>query len=266
VLRQSTLTRAGVVDSCPAPARRVVIFCESWPVLLFVLPGLRLQCLEVLISTPDPPWLSLLRSAFPQVLFTVDAGPSVIQSGYDPTIWVLLHGSVAWASQLHPSLWLSHRVLLSYSFGCEASATDCHVSARDAGSVVDGIWSFRLPTNAPMIPAPTMYHRSLRHIVDPTTRFGTRCKVHGVPLDCTEALPMSRLHHPVRCHSVFRPGGWMVRPMSCVELGRALDLPPWVCSLFAKPSFSPFRLPWLSSPPLKVLHHVGCYVFGGGGR
>jgi hypothetical protein len=257
---QSPLSRSGVIEPRRASDGLVVIFCESWPVWLFVLPGLRLQCFEVMISTPEPPWLPLLCSAYPRVQFQVNLCQSTFQADIDPEAWLLLHGSASWAHQLPPSVWLTRRALLSYSPGGSDTAADCYISSRTAGSVVDGIWSFRFPPNAPVVPSPTMYLRNPRHIIDPTTWLAGWSKITKVPLLCTAALPLLCLHQPVRCRSVFRPGGWLVRPLSCVELGRAFDLPPWLCSLFAGESFSPSTLPWLSSPPLKVLHHIGHYV------
>jgi len=74
---------------------------------------------------------------------------------------------------------------------------------------------------------------------------------------------MLRLHDPVQCCSVFRPGEWVHRPLSAVELGRVFDIPPLIGHRFVSVVLR--ALPWLQSPPLKVLHHVSKLVFRGGG-
>ncbi len=75
--------------------------------------------------------------------------------------------------------------------------------------------------------------------------------------------PESHLHkdhlfYAVHCKSVLISDGWILCSLSSTELGRALDLPPHLVCHFVTSLCA--SLPWLASPPLKALLHVGLHV------
>ncbi len=125
-------------------------------------------------------------------------------------------------------------------------------------------WLFcSIPSIAPP-PAPDMYVHPLAHIVDPTTRTGHPSHATVAPqgLLSSKQLPLASLHSPVHCRSVFSRSGSVCRCLSSLELGRAFDMPPWLSHAF--PNAAPSTLPWLSSPPIKVLVYVGDWFLRGG--
>lgn len=75
-------------------------------------------------------------------------------------------------------------------------------------------------------------------------------------------LSWSTLFGSFWCRSVYTRSGKVTRPLTPVELSRAYDLPPWVGQAFA--FFRPQVLPWLMSPPIKLLCHVGWFILQGG--
>jgi hypothetical protein len=181
--------------------------------------------------------------------------------------WVLLNGSPPWVSSILPVYASSCRCLVGltaapipWDFPWETHL----ISSVRTGSVVSHKWLFfSIPSIAPP-PAPAMYVRPLAHIVGPTTRTGHPSHATVVPqgLLSSEQLPLSSLHSPVHCRSVFSRSGSVCRCLSSLELGRAFDMPPWLSHAF--PNAAPSTLPWLSSPPIKVLVYVGDWFLRGG--
>jgi hypothetical protein len=228
-------------------------------VWLFILSVFHLDCDSVHITVPSPSWLSVLRQCFPDISFFIGCTPLDIPLPSDDT-WLFLHGSPAWVDQLLPCI-LQSRCIISYSYtpSVPSSSLLVAIDSAAAGSVVKGQWFFQVPSQF-AVPPPDMYARHLSHILDPTSKYASsRSQVTRPSLSVDDAVEIARLHDPVQCCSVFRPGQWVHRPLSAVELGRVFDIPPPIGQQFA--SVTPRALPWLHSPPLKVLHHVGGFAF-----
>jgi len=258
-------TRSGVVRTQVGRRGVAAIICEAWPAWLFILSALHIDCHTVIITSRAPAWLPYLQQFCPQVQFWLN-WESIQTTNMTSVDWWLLHGSPQWVACQMP--YLSQKaVIVSYSYSGLVSPSHtkhtCSISSSAAGSVVDALWWFDIPCDIALMSPPTMYRRFLRHIINPATssRFHHDTSAACV-LSAEGPLPITQLHYPVECRSVFNGGNVTIRPLSVEELGRAFDLPPPLVKLFL--SMSRFSLPWLSSPPLKVLTHVGRMIFGGG--
>jgi hypothetical protein len=261
-----SLFRSGFVQTSVGCKGHIVVICELWPSWLFVLPALRLRCNTVVLTVlmvTSPSWLPHLQQLFPAVTF-VSSVKHLPATSFEQSTFLLTHGSPAWYLQ-HRHTWPSLPCISSFTTRMSADTRfeDLpyqHFSSVDAGSVLDFRWFCLLPH---IVPPPRSYHRCLDHIIDPTTKVARSDRLPSVnSWVSSKSLPLSRIHLPVQCRSVFSRSGWVVRPLSNVELGRLYDLPPRVCQLFAD---HPRRdLPWLASPPMKFLHYISSCIFGGG--
>jgi hypothetical protein len=106
-----------------------------------------------------------------------------------------------------------------------------------------------------------MYLRTIHHIVDPTVRSTTRRPL-STGLPCDRHLSWTQLFAVFRCRSVFSRDGAVARPLTSLELSRAYDLPPFLGSIYTH--HTPESAPWLASPPVKLLVHMGNNVMTGG--
>jgi len=77
-LQSGSQSRSGVVTTQARRCGQVLVFCESWPVWLFILSVFHLECATVYITDPLPSWLPVLRQCFPDITFSVSCAPSVI--------------------------------------------------------------------------------------------------------------------------------------------------------------------------------------------
>lgn len=260
-------SRGGFISTSTACHGRVIIVCESWPVWLFVLPALRWTCLTVYVTSISPAWLPFLQEMYPGTPFQCNWICSSTMPLLDAD-WILCHGSLLWLHR-HASSW-SHKPHLASLSLCSpsssaSSAANLCVSSVAVGSVIAGDWYFQVPADCRHIPDPSMYARCLRHVIDPATRSSARLLRPSVSsLSSDGFLPAHQPHRPVQCNSVFTSTGWLIRPLSVAELGRAFDLPNLLIRSFLTTPCA--QLPWLKSPPLKVLLHVGqCVLNTGGG-
>jgi len=264
----SSHSRSGFITSGTVCRGRVGIICKFWPTWLFVLPALHWSYTLVLLTFTPPEWLNIIQELYPAISFQCN-WPASCSDPFQDADWVLFHGSLHWMQE-HTPLW-PHRPMLGSFTRSDASVgapTDSHlcVSSVTVGSVADGVWHFHVPNDCCALPVPSMYERRLSHILDPATRFPSGCSrpsVSSFPSD--GFLSVHQLHHPVKCRSIFSLGRWVIRLLSTSESGRALDLPPHLIRSFSLTYRS--ALPWLGSPPLKVLHHVSkCLSVKGGGN
>ena len=171
-LQSGSQSRSGVVTTQAQRCGQVLVFCESWPVRLFILSVFHLECATVYITDPLPSWLPVLRQCFPDITFSIGCAPSVVPLP-PASAWLLLHGSQAWVHQLPPRI-LQHRCIISFSYMTSVPSYPhiCSVESAATGSVVKGRWYFQVPPQF-SIPLPDMYARHISHIIDPTTKCAT---------------------------------------------------------------------------------------------
>jgi hypothetical protein len=250
------------------PPLSVIIMCESWPAWLFALRSLRVDCSHLYVFSLAPPWLPLLQRAFPQlnVSVAVHHPPLIVED-----TWILLSGSVRWLSTILPYYTPSYHCLASIAYSSPLVAplsvpavSMCKFDSRLAGSVMNHEWHFVIPSDFGSVEHPAMYSRPLTHIIDPTVRPSGMPSSEATTPNGDGHLSWSSLFSRFRCRSVYTRSGVVIRPLTPIELSRAYDLPSWVGQSFA--CFPPQDLPWLPTPPVKLLCHVGwCVLRGGGG-
>lgn len=161
----------------------------------------------------------------------------------------MLHGSQHWfhsVSQFVPS---PVRALASITQGSPSPLlgwTSFALESTQLSSVVNGIWHL-LAQWMPLdfaIPHPS-YQRTLQHILNaaesppqyrdamPSASDDISGLLFSAALPVMGHLPKARPFTTVCCPSVFIKTGWIARPLSTVELGRAYDIPTQVVSQFA---------------------------------
>lgn len=198
----------------------------------------------------------------------------VLPSGSKGRVLLFIHSSSGWmrgfVHHLPPMLPLVisltdlHNPTADFPTFCRFS-----MCATSVGSVVHGSWYF-LSRHFESVQVSSLsgYPRQLKHIIDPT-----ECHIRSyrpVP-PSTECVPSTHIHRhqphtPVLCPCIHVPCGFVWRPLSNKELARAFDLPSSVCSCL--PNQHPSALPWLASPPGKLLHGMASiflsHVLSGG--
>jgi hypothetical protein len=98
----SPLSHHGIIHSSVDCRGEVVVVSEAWPIWLFVLPGLRLRCDIVIITTPTPSWLPVLQQLCPAVRFYTGKQP-LASFPLAHCVSLLAHGSVEWYMEHSPS-------------------------------------------------------------------------------------------------------------------------------------------------------------------
>jgi hypothetical protein len=189
---------------------------------------------------------------------------------------LFLQGSMKWLTQLISVLPPMSRCIASISYGSPVRLPGWQSFAfpsEAAGSVVGGYWHFLFKGFTVPPTPPNAYTRQLTHIIDPTvtTRHAENIlELPSLPSNTplfqhcmlpTDQLPKSRPLVRVCCTSVYIRQGWVVRPLSAKELGRAFDVPSSMLTHFA--AWPGINLPWLKSAPVKLLFHVGFCLLRG---
>lgn len=228
---------------------------EAWPTWVFCTQLLHLTCRQVYISTLRGGWLQILREAYPAITFT----GFTTAAGLPVAAPVLVQGSRPWL-RLHRGVFesLSDVMIVSLAedgqppgqelFGSMASELVWH---KDVGgfSILHGGWRFWF--NQPLSACrqtTSAVIRWIRHVVESTqwpsqgVLGAKKCcaaplgreeqyfdKVEYVDgdhvVDWNGLLPLEFKGIQVRCQSVFSPTGWVQRPLSGLEIGRAWDEP-----------------------------------------
>lgn len=257
---------------------------ESWPGWLQVLPSFGLSC-AACFSSSQSGWIDGLLQAHPSCLrFTL---PQLLLSLLEVTdpVWCFIQGSLALLPFLPPAWPERFTVIWSLSqpsiglpgdIPWQSSSTLLHHTTY--GGVIAGAW--RLISNIPALfplPLPSnVIERRMCHVVD-KTRLALQCVVapprsvspvveHGVSwlemggypcIDWEGLLPSTDLPNVLLyCPSVYSDSGWVVRPLTALELMSAYDVSETLVPTSEWKLHSTHSLPFLDATPSRILSAV----------
>ncbi len=155
--------------------RKAIICCEVWPSWFFVLAPLMFSCSTIYIQQINAYWVHCFASQYPHVtLLSMDRFLLDAMSNDVGNVLLFIQGSACWVKVLVPHLTRFDKIIVCISRGSLSMAANSwqHITlnSADAGSVVNGQWTFIFRGFAKDLPPPTSIHRHLRHIIEPAPR------------------------------------------------------------------------------------------------